>query len=412
MLKRLRRNFILTAMSAIFIVFLILVSGINLVYRHITVSNLDGTLALLAENGGRFPRGMGLNRPEREPSPFTQPITPETPFETRFFVVWADSEGGEGRKEMGAIAAVSEEEAEQYYAAAAGEKSDRGFVGQYRYLRGSGGEGEYIIFLNAANQLRSMESILLISALVALGGLIFTFLLVLAFSRRTLAPIARNMESQKQFITDASHELKTPLAVISSHADILCMEDEGNEWAQGIRREVAQMTGLVGDLVLLSRWDEEAPIRDRYDFDLSGAVWDTLAPFRRMAEARGKSISARVAEGITFNGDEGALQTALSTLLENAVKYSLPESEITLSLEKSRRSILLEVSNACRPDYRPELDRLFDRFYRADPSRARSSGGHGVGLSIAKAIVEAHKGRISAAMPENGRIVFRIQLPA
>jgi len=412
MLKRLRRNFILTAMSAIFIVFLILVSGINLVYRHITVSNLDGTLALLAENGGRFPRGMGLNRPEREPSPFTQPITPETPFETRFFVVWADSEGGEGRKEMGAIAAVSEEEAEQYYAAAAGEKSDRGFVGQYRYLRGSGGEGEYIIFLNAANQLRSMESILLISALVALGGLIVTFLLVLAFSRRTLAPIARNMESQKQFITDASHELKTPLAVISSHADILCMEDEGNEWAQGIRREVAQMTGLVGDLVLLSRWDEEAPIRDRYDFDLSGAVWDTLAPFRRMAEARGKSISAQVAEGITFNGDEGALQTALSTLLENAVKYSLPESEITLSLEKSRRSILLEVSNACRPDYRPELDRLFDRFYRADPSRARSSGGHGVGLSIAKAIVEAHKGRISAAMPENGRIVFRIQLPA
>ncbi len=412
MLRRLRLRFIGTAMLASFIVFALLIAGIALGYRAITVRGLDELLSILAENRGRMPRELPEAGPPRRGggSPWNVPVTPETPFETRFFVV-REAENGALQTELGFIAAVSREEAEAYYGRVAAGKRDAGFLDRYRFLRVSAGDGDFVIFLDCTRQLHSFRSVLLISGGVALLALLVTFALVIVFSGRSLAPVARSMESQKRFITDAGHELKTPLTVIASHADILCMEDEDNEWAQGIRRETARMAGLVNDLVRLSRWDEASPIREKYEFDLSSAVWDTLTPFQKLAEARGRRMTAGIEDALRFTGDEGAIQTAVSTLLENAVKYSLPDSEIAVSLKKNRRSLLLTVENACTPEEDRDLSRLFDRFYRADPARTRSSGGHGVGLSIAKAIVEAHGGRIAALCPEPGRIRFRITLP-
>ena len=327
------------------------------------------------------------------------------------FTVRRDAGSGDLVTELGFIAAVSADEAEAYFRRADGETRDKGFIGQYRFLRVRGEGGEFIVFLDGTRQLYSMRSVLLVSLWAAFLALLLTFGLVVVFSRRSLAPVARSMESQKRFITDASHELKTPLAVISSHADILCMEDDTNEWAQGIRKEAARMASLVSDLVLLSRWDEDSPLREKYDFDLSSAVWDTLAPFRRLAEAKGKTLKAEIEDALRFTGDEGALQTAFSTLLENAVKYSPPGSKITVRLTKTRRGARLETLNRCAPEAVRDLNRLFDRFYRADPSRSRDSGGYGVGLSIAKAIVEAHGGKIAAESPAEGMILFRITLP-
>ena len=413
MLKRLRLKFIGTAMSAIFIVFALLVGGINLVFRAVTVRSLDGTLTMLAENKGAMPRSVvPPEKPDRQPGgPWGPPVTPETPFETRFFTVRRASEGEELVTELGFIAAVSGGEAEEYFLRADAARRDRGFVEQYRFLHVREEGGDFIVFLDCTRQLYSLRSVLLVSLGAAFLALLLTFGLVVAFSARSLAPVARSMESQKRFITDASHELKTPLTVISSHADILCMEGETNEWARGIRREAGRMAGLVSDLVTLSRWDEESPLREQYDFDLSSAVWDTLAPFQKLAEAGGKTLTAEIGEGLRYTGDEGALQTAFSTLLENAVKYSLPGSGITVRLEKVRRSLRLETVNPCAPAALRDLNRLFDRFYRADPSRSRESGGYGVGLSIAKAIVEAHGGRIAADSPAEGTIRFRITLP-
>ncbi len=414
MLKKLRRKFIATAMAASFIVFALLVTGINLMYRHITLDNMDRMLALIAENGGeppRFDMRPEDRNPQRRASPWELDVTPETPFDTRFFSVWQSAEDGGTEAELAHIAAVSDEEAGEYYAAAEKTGRSSGFIDNYRFLKAEKDGRTLYVFLECSRQINNLRSLFYVSSLVALAALLVSFVLVIAISARALAPTARSIESQKQFITDVSHEIKTPLTVIASNAEIMCMEDGANEWAQGINREIGRIVSLVNDLVLLSRWDEESPFREKYVFDLSAAAWDTLTPYENLAKAAGKSFSVEIEEGLSVLGDEGAVQTALSTLLENAVKYSAPESEISFMLARSRRGICMELANLCAEGALPDLTRIFDRFYRADPSRSRASGGSGVGLSIARAIIEAHGGKISAFIREKNEVCFRVTLP-
>ena len=408
MLKRLRWKFIGTAMLAVCIVLTVLVSGINIVYRHVTIRGMDNLLSMIAENQGQVPQYA----PERTPSPWNAPITPETPFETRFFVVWPDAASEASRTQMDFIASVTGEDAESFLALAMSSGDEKGFVEQYRFLREEEQGSTFYVFLDSTRQLRTFRDLLLVSALITLSAMCLTFLLVWIFSGRAIRPTVRNVESQKRFITDASHEIKTPLTVISSYADVMCMENAQNEWAQGIKKESLRLSRLVSDLVLLSRWDEEMPMREKRRFDLSRALWDTVTPYRNLAEARGKSFHSEIAEDLAMEGDESAIQTAVSTLLENAVQYSLPGSTIFFSARRSKRSIAIEVSNESLLPENLEPDRLFDRFYRADPSRSRDSGGTGVGLSLAKAIVEAHEGRIGVRCDGNDRITFHITFPA
>lgn len=397
-------------MLAVFIVLAVLVAGINLLNRHVVVSGVDRLLSIIAENEGRMPSYSASER-ERPPKAWGFQMTPETPFETRFFVVWEDSGSSEGEKQLDHIASVTGEDAETFFARANASGKDAGFVDQYRFLRAAGENGTFFVFLDCTRQLRSVRNLLSVSLLLTLAALCCTFVLVWLLSGWAIKPTLQGIERQKRFITDASHELKTPLTVIRSYADVMCMEDEGSEWAQGIQRESARMTRLVSDLVLLSRWDEESPITEKREFDLSRALWDTLTPYRSLAETKGKRFDADVAEGLTLSGDEGAIQTAVATLLENAVQYSLPESAITFSARREKRHVALRIANRCALPDGVEPDRLFDRFYRTDPSRSREGGGNGVGLSIARAIFEAHGGRVRASMEPPDTICFSVTLP-
>lgn len=409
MLKRLRWKFIGTAMLAIFIVLTVLVSGINLVYRRITVKGIDFILDMIASNQGQAP----VYTPENaRRSPWGTQITPETPFDTRFFVVRTNSASGSEAIQTDYIAAVGGKDAEAIYRAAVSTGRNNGFVEQYRFRRTENQGATAYVFLDSSRQLQTFRNLLLVSVLITFAAMCLTFLLVWLMSSSVIRPTVRSIESQKRFITDASHEIKTPLTVISSYADIMCMDDEENEWAQGIRKESHRLSQLVSNLVLLSRWDEETPFRERLRFDFSRAIWDTVTPYRNLAEAKGKSFSVQIMDGLMLDGDEGAIQTALSTLLENSVQYSLPESEIEVTAARVKRSISINISNACAIPDGLELDRLFDRFYRADPSRSRDSGGTGVGLSIAKAIIEAHGGKINVSKERENRLLFRILLPA
>lgn len=410
MLKRLRWKFTLAATLAVTIVLACIVTGINLVYRHVTVAGVDRLLSVIAENDGAIPPYAPLEQDRRQ-EPWGFQMTPETRFETRFFVVWENADENRANKQMDFIAAVTGEDAETFYGKAAASGRDAGFIGQYRFRRAEGENGGFIVFLDCNRQLRSVRNLQRVSAIVTLAALLAAFALIWLLSGKAIEPTAKGIERQKRFITDASHELKTPITVIRSYADVLCMEGGENEWALGIQKESRRLSRLVSDLVLLSRWDEEEPVTERRAFDLSRALWDTMTPYRNLAEAKGKRLDANIEEGLTLEGDEGAIQTAIATLLENAVQYSLPDSVIEFHAWREKRRLLLRLSNRCAMTEGFEISRLFDRFYRADTSRARSSGGNGIGLSIARAIFEAHGGKISAHMEEKDAIRFEITLP-
>ena len=272
--------------------------------------------------------------------------------------------------------------------------------------------GTSVIFLNSERELHAIRALFWITAAVAGGCLVIVFLLVLLFSRRAIAPYMRNLAMQKQFITNASHELKTPLTAISMSADVLAMDDEHNEWVQNIQLQVQRLAKLVNALVTLSRLDEEQPLPEQTDFVLSDVIWEIAEPMRSLAEAKGKTFTQSIEDGMRMHGDSASIGQLVSILLDNALKYSSPGGEIRLAAFKRHRENIIEVSNPCALMDTEHIDRLFDRFYRPDESRTASTGGTGIGLSIARAITEAHGGTIEAEIADGTSITFRVKLRA
>ena len=407
MLRRMSRRFVGAAMAAITAVVLVLLCCLNLWNYRSVVDQLDRTLDVIAAADGRWP-DFALRQPE-PPRDGAAPFSGELPYMIRFFAVHYGEDGGISGVDHDFIASVSADEAAAYAAAALELGRGRGFYGGYRYLvSGDGGETS-VVFLNAERELSAVRSLLITTAAVAALCLAAVFILVLLFARRAVKPYMRNLEMQKQFITNAGYELKTPLTAISTSADVLAMELEDDEWVRNIQTQSARLSKLVADLVTLSRLDEENPLPEKARFSLSDALWEAADPFAPLIRAAGKSYSQSIEDGLTLTGDRAAVQQMASILLDNALKYTPEGGGISLRAFRSGRRNIIEVSNTCDGLEDADLERLFDRFYRADKSRSGAVKGSGIGLSIAKAAAEAQGGRIRAEK-QGDRIVFQITL--
>ncbi len=268
-----------------------------------------------------------------------------------------------------------------------------------------------VVMLSCETRLASVRTLVLISVIACVGGILLALLLVSLASRKAVEPIIRNMELQKQFITNASHELKTPLTVIATNMELLQMEMEGNPWVRSTQKQTAALRRLVDELVYLSRMEEEHPTLEKETLDPGALLEETAEPFVAMAEYSGREMTVQAEKGLQMTGDRASLQRLMSTLCDNAVKYA-SAGPILAEIRAEGKNILLRVSNPVEtPLTRQQCDQLFDRFYRADPSRNKEKqSGFGIGLAIAAAIAEKHGGKISAAMEEN-RLSFTCLLP-
>ena len=233
-------------------------------------------------------------------------------------------------------------------------------------------------------------------------------LIVILLSRRAIDPVVRASEKQKQFITDASHELKTPITVIATSLKVLEMESGENKWIDKSLAQTEKLRDLVNSLVSLSRMDEEQSPLKVSDFSLSDAVNETVGSFADFAAANGHTLTAEIAPEILYHGDEYAIRQMVSILLDNAVKYASDGSPIRVTLEKGKKGPVLRTVNRCEGLTQQQADKLFDRFYRVDPSR--TTGGFGIGLSLARSIAEGHKGSIKATCCEENKIEFTVSL--
>ena len=279
-----------------------------------------------------------------------------------------------------------------------------------RYWRATVPEGERIVFVNISGELRTMDSLLRTCLLIGGAGFFVFLLLSALLARWAVAPVARAWEQQRQFVSDASHELKTPLTVILTNAELLQAQgaDRG-PFVDNILTTAQQMRRLVESLLDLARVgggiskDLFAPV------DLSALVSRAVLPFEPLYFEKGLSIDAEIKPGLWVRGSETHLRQAADILLDNGQKYAPPGAAVSLRLFRAGQHCRLQVSNPGLPIPPGELPRLFDRFYRADKARG-GDGGYGLGLAIAREIVQAHGGKIWAesACGENS---FFIQLP-
>ena len=406
MIKRLRRKFIVITMCSILAVLGGIIGGINLA-NYISINQrADEKLTLLMENRGRFPR-QG-EEPEKKPLP--PGMSPEAPFETRYFTVTINREDGAVSADVGRIAAVSSQTAERYAAALHEKGKTEGFKEYYKYRAVESEEDIMYVFLDCERELSTFYSFLILSILISLSGLLLVFVLVFVFSRMAVGPVAESYEKQKRFITDASHEIKTPLTIIDANTEVLELENGENEWTDGIKSQVRRLNSLTEKLVFLSRMDEEQTELKMREISISEAVLEIVQSFEAVAEMKGKALYAEASPNLFCYGDETMLQRMLSLLLDNAVKYSGENGVIRLTLRKTEKHIELVLWNTVPEIRQGNLDILFERFYRLDSSRNSETGGYGIGLSAAKAIVTAHKGKIHAKSVDGKSIEFQIVL--
>lgn len=407
MIYRLRKKFIKICTLSFLGVFVVLFSSIYAITFCQTTLSLDELADIVSENNGSFPE---FQTPAQPAASDLRPAerNPEAPFTTRFFTVQFDGEGNFLSTDVRSIASVTEEEAANLGKQALSERRERGWAGGYRYKVYTTEEGQAVVCVSASSFLDMNRNFLTAACLVFAGGSLVVLLLVILFSKRAVRPVAESYQRQKQFVTDANHELKTPLTLIRANLDILEGETGPNEWLSDIREETGLMSQLVGRLVTLARMDEESQPLEALPFDLAAAVWETASAFTKAAETAGKALSIKTPDSLSYKGDEAALRQLVSILLDNAVKYCDPGGFIQVELQGGRHPVLT-VDNSCQAVGELPLSRLFDRFYRADPARTYGSG-FGIGLSIAKGIVERHRGEITAHKLNSAAIRFRVKL--
>ena len=412
MIKKMRQRVILASMAAFFAVIAMIAILVNAIYFGVETGNADRTLSAILENEERRIDIPMPGNPEELPpmQPFMGLPNIEMNYMTRFFVVRADNEGNISPVGMDYIASVDSFDAIEYGSRVMKKNSDRGYIDEFRYLKSKKGDSTTIIFLNAAKEQQSMKSVLLLTIIVSAVSLAVVFVLVELFAGRAIRPIANNIKMQKQFITDASHELKTPLTSISTSLDVIEMEHGNDEWTENVRNQTGRMTKLVSELVTLSRLDEDMPLPDKEDFSLSNLGWEIVEIYENQAKAKNKKFSVDIEEEINIFGDKAAVGQMLSVLLDNANRYSDENGEIRFRIYKKKNKARIEVFNTCHYDTPPDTNRLFDRFYRPDESRSRETGGTGVGLSIAKAVAVAHGGEISASCPSGETMTIKISI--
>jgi signal transduction histidine kinase len=444
MIRKLQNKFILISMLSMLLVLTVIIGSINIInYRQLT-EDADHILHILSENDGEFPKdrprpdsrepqgdnsspdfrdgptdnaspdsrepqGDNSSTPKK-PKPHSLDMSPEMPFETRYFSVILTKDGAVSSTNIKKIAAIDSEGAFAYALQVWKRQQAAGFLSSYRYLMEHTPEGTRIIFVDCARSLSTFRSFLFTSVLISVLGLLSVFVLVLFFSRLVMRPVSESYEKQRQFITDAGHEIKTPLAIIEANRELLEMEYGENEWNKSIGKQTARLSDLTDNLIYLSRMEEAKNHLQQTEFSISDLAQDIAQSFQTLADLQNRHFSMEITPLLSYCGDESSIRRLFSILIDNAIKYSPPQGAVKVTLNKRGKNIQFMVYNTVAHISAESLPFLFDRFYRADNSRNSETGGYGIGLSIARAVAEAHKGKITAKSTDGRSLLMTVIL--
>lgn len=410
MIKTLQRKFIVTAMTAISALLILLLGTINILNIYYVRNQVDKKLEMISESEGNpdnLPRDPG-NIPPREP--FSQKNEYDTFMASNFFVVRFDRNGNIVYSDVSRISSVSEEEAKELPEKVYAQNELSGKIDSFEYMvRDSRiGMGKVVVFLDTSGDIYSYIRVLFLSATIGIVCWLFMLLFVILLSKRAIRPIAENMEKQKQFVTNAGHEIKTPIAIIQSNTEAMELYNGENKWSKNIKEQTVRLNELMKNLLTLARMDESTDNLIQSNFSLSQLLTDHTECFRETLELRGIALQTSIQPMISFRANQEHMTQLISVLMDNAVKYTNEGGNVFVSLEENDKRIKLQFKNTCQQLPPVPPDKLFDRFYRADEARTQKDGGYGIGLSVAQSITETYKGRISAGYENGNTIAFTI----
>ena len=401
MFKSLRRKFVTTAVGSVAVVIAILAIALNFINFNKLEERIDTTLL----DASRSQALIKIFAEDGDDLVITKNSSSATEY-NGFSIAKVDNNGRiiKAYRDDSLIADQDVLQSKVIEALEKGKTS--GFIGSYRFLKVETNVGNLILFLNCQRELDSYESFVKNSVLISIGVILSVLVLIILISKRVIAPIQETYLKQKQFITGASHELKTPLAIISSNADVLEMMNGDSKWTQNIHNQVDRLSSLVNSLVVFSRMEEKDTV-ERPHFDLSEALKLRIEDFDELANFQKKNIVADVDPNLNYYGEKDSIIQLMDILLENAIKYAPEDSDISVKLNKNRKYATFKVSNKANVK-KGDLSKVFDRFYRLDESRNSAIKGYGIGLSMAQLIAEKHKETIRAYAPEDG--IFKIEV--
>ena len=403
-IRKLRRKFIGVAMISLLFVMIFIGLAVNLTNFFFSRASIRKKLEGLASQsqpeevrGGGSPTMGNIFSPE---------------FEHNYYYVFTYGEAEEPQMRSNVMNASDESAVSGYAASVYKGRSRFGKKGSYYYLKTIDSEGRTVIaFLNCSSEISTNYRILILTLGISVLALAIMFLLVYRFSAKMIEPEIENNRRQKEFITNASHELKTPLAVIRANVELLELTQGENEWTRSSLAQIEHVDGLIKNLVMIAKSEEKENEKDeRTEFDVSLAVEQTTDTYEALARQTSKTLRKSIAPNLLFVANEAKIRQLTTILLDNAMKYCDEKGMIEVSLEqKEKGGILLCVSNDYAEGASVDYKRFFDRFYRKDAAHTIDKGGYGIGLSIAENICEECHGSIEVNW-EKGRIAFACRL--
>lgn len=396
-------------MISIIVVLMAIIGTITLINYNKTVDNIDKVLTVLVDNNGKFDdldfgddnlkntdgnnNKDNLNH-QKDHGEFTK----ETPYWTRFFSVKFTNSNPDPAVDTSMIASVSKEEAIDMARETIDSNSMIGFYGAYRYKVKIADDFKLVVFVDCTKEMRSIRYFVFTGTWISLVGIIAVFIIVFIFSKIVFNPVKRTYDKQKRFVTNAAHELKTPLTIISANNELIDAQYNSLDETQAIDKQVKKLTIMINNLTLLSKLDEEdknVDLKERVD--LTKLSNDLIEPFKVIFESRNIKFNFFVDDNCYIKGNTNLISQLLSLLIDNANKYAL--TYIDFEVRIVGKGVELKTSNDADIDEKnPNL--LLERFYRNDKARGKIEGS-GIGLSVVNEIVKLHKGTIKLNASNN-----------
>lgn len=409
MFRKLRVRFILIASVAVTGILFFLVGALNSVRFLQTTGEIQAVLNILSDNQGEFPSVQATAQ-----ALDNDRISIDTIYQYRYFSAVFNEDGTVYSSNLNNISNLSQEQALKSAKSVVKQHRKNGIFtigGQYysyQVTRDAKTKRYLAVVLDSTKYLEDRNDFLWVSIRSALYSVIFFIVVISVVSSWAIRPYVRNYEKQKRFITNAGHELKTPLAIISANTELQELMTGENEWTESTKDQVNRLSNLINQMVSLARLEEQPDIAV-VDVDFSSLVQKAAQDFKSVAEKAGKDYQIRVQDDIHVKASQDELYELISILIDNACKYCDEDGQIfvTLTKAKRRKRARLIVSNSYADGKNVDYSRFFDRFYREDESHNHKQAGYGIGLSMAESLVNLFKGKIAASY-KKGFISFTI----